>query len=386
MITIKQRPAEGRVLDAALEARQEAAVAAADAAPEGLAAAQRAGGAANYESAFPNVGLVLWQAGFVLAEWLIRARPLASSLCSGSGSGGGGGDGGGGGKGDNDGGGGWRGAAVLELGCGVGQLGIPLACTGARVTMTDLPHVVGLTAENAALNAHATPIAPRVMPFVWGEDAGVLGYGGADSSGADGGGDNSGGGSAGGNQQQQQQQQHQGPLDLVVAADVLYEPQYYGALLDALVAACRLGGGRASGWRGAGAAAAAAGGEGGAAAAGGEGGAAAAAAGETGAPSAAAAAAAPPRALPLCFLCYRRRRYKEDAFEALARARGFAAVEEVPSGALHPEYREGYRLIELVHDGVLRAAGGGAAAAGSAAAASGTAAQPGEAGKDGGGV
>ena len=54
----------------------------------------------DYESAFPNVGLVLWQAGFVLAEWLIRLPPAFVSRR----------------------GGGWAGVRVLELGCGVGQL------------------------------------------------------------------------------------------------------------------------------------------------------------------------------------------------------------------------------------------------------------------------
>jgi hypothetical protein len=153
-----------------------------------LEAGQRAGG--PYVSAFPNVGLVVWQAGFVLAEWLIRAAPLGP----------------------------WPGRAVVELGCGVGQLGIPLACTGARVTLTDLPHIVGLTAENVALNAHAMPVAPRVMPFTWGaDDAGCLGYGG--SSGGSGGGEvgSSGGGGGGG---EAGSVAPQGPLDMVIAADV----------------------------------------------------------------------------------------------------------------------------------------------------------------------
>lgn len=30
----------------------------------------------DYVSAFPCVGLVVWQAGFVLADWLLRTKPL----------------------------------------------------------------------------------------------------------------------------------------------------------------------------------------------------------------------------------------------------------------------------------------------------------------------
>ena len=47
----------------------------------------------EYDSAFPNVGLVVWQAGFVLGEWLLRAQPLGP----------------------------WgKPLRVLELGCGIG--------------------------------------------------------------------------------------------------------------------------------------------------------------------------------------------------------------------------------------------------------------------------
>ncbi len=157
---------------------------------------------------------------------------------------------------------------------------------------------------------------------------------------------------------------------------MLYEPQYYGQLLDSLTAICRMGGARP--WRPATAAAA---GEGTAAEAAeavaaesggeGEGEGAASGSGNSGAqpPTNSAAAAAAPqptwveggapgsglaRTLPLCFICYRRRRYKEDGFEAMALSRGFTAVVEVPSTQLHPDYQEGYHLIELVHDGQLR--------------------------------
>ena len=81
-----------------------------------------------------------------------------------------------------------------------------------------------------------------------------------------------------------------------------------------------------------------------------------------GAASPGVASAAPaPRALPLCFICYRQRRYKEEGFEAMALARGFRGIAEVPAGQLHPEYQEGYRLIELLHDGRLTADAAGTA-------------------------
>jgi hypothetical protein len=198
---------------------------------------------------------------------------------------------------------------------------------------------------------------------------------------------------------------------------VLYEPQYYGKLLDSLVAVCRLGGGRtvqgtwgavpstdgpaaadscggSGGGGGTGAEASStgsgpAGDNGGEAAHGGppgdlaagasrlperpcasgSGGAsggtaatadggAAGSQGSAGSPGA-DAAGGPLRTLPLCFVCYRRRRYKEAGFEAMALGRGFSAVMEVPPAQLHPDYREGYRLVELVHDGRLLARNGG---------------------------
>lgn len=167
-----------------------------------------------------------------------------------------------------------------------------------------------------------------------------------------------------------------------LAVQVLYEPQYYGQLLDSLVALCRMGGGRWADGEGSGepghgrsgdggdgggggtggggggsgvGTVVVVGGGGGGCAAGGTG---SSCASETPAAADVATPAAPGRrALPLCFICYRRRRYKEDGFEALARARGFASICGVPAAQLHPDFREGYQLIELVHDGRLAAGG-----------------------------
>jgi predicted RNA methylase len=67
----------------------------------------------------------------------------------------------------------WEGAKVLELGCGVGQLGIPLAMSGAAVIMTDLEHIVPLTQQNVDVNAHGMAVKPRVMPLMWGTNTEV---------------------------------------------------------------------------------------------------------------------------------------------------------------------------------------------------------------------
>jgi predicted nicotinamide N-methyase len=134
---------------------------------------------ATYTSAFPNVGLVVWQAGLVLADYLLRTAPCGP----------------------------WLNQRILELGCGVGQLGIPLAMAGAQVTLTDLPHIVPLTQHNVELNSYGMAQPARVMPFLWGTDPAPLGYGAH-------------------------------PPDMVVAADVLYEPQYYPLLLATLQDLC----------------------------------------------------------------------------------------------------------------------------------------------------
>lgn len=131
----------------------------------------------DYGSAFPNVGLVVWQSGFVLAEYLLRTQPFGS----------------------------FEGIHILELGCGTGQLGIALAMAGAEVTLTDLAHITPLTEQNVALNAHAMPINARVVDYMWGSAP---------------------------------EERHLQQPDVIVAADVLYEPQHYDELLSSLKALC----------------------------------------------------------------------------------------------------------------------------------------------------
>jgi hypothetical protein len=190
-----------------------------------------------------------------------------------------------------------------------GQLGIVLALAGADVTLTDLAHITPLTQENADINASRCAVKPTVTPYMWGtpvadihaaiqqqqqqqvqEEEGLQ---------------------AGDPQQQQQQQQR--PWDVIVAADVLYEPQYYDKLLSSLLQLCP-------------------------------------------APTAAVDTAEQPAGngsscssveSPPMYMCYRFRKYDERGFEARAEAAGFA-VSAVPTEELHADYQcGGYRIIRL---------------------------------------
>lgn len=59
-----------------------------------------------------RVGLVLWQSGYVLSDFLLQRLPqLQAGRCSS----------------------GWAGMRVLELGCGAGTVGMFLALAGAQV-------------------------------------------------------------------------------------------------------------------------------------------------------------------------------------------------------------------------------------------------------------
>ncbi|PRW21012.1 hypothetical protein C2E21_8522 [Chlorella sorokiniana] len=88
-----------------------------------------------------RVGLVVWQAGFVLADLLLRRPPFGS----------------------------WHGATVLDLGCGTGLVGVLLALAGAEVTLSDQPHVVPLADANAQANLTPGLHRWRVLPYVWGQ-------------------------------------------------------------------------------------------------------------------------------------------------------------------------------------------------------------------------
>jgi len=328
-----------------------------DDADEGPAQAGRAdgGGAAKYA----NVGLVLWQAGLVAADWIIRhwlveeggqAPPDARRRLAGLG-------------------------AVVELGCGVGQCGIALAAAGARrVVMTDLPHVVPLAEENVRLNASALSSGgrrpPVALPYAWGEDAapvlaalrdegGVEGAGAGTGAGAGAeAGTGAGAGAAG-------EGAASAPAGAAVSAGAAAAPAPAPTAAAAAAAAAASADPPAPAPAPTAAAAAAA---------------AAAASADPPAPArrwpdlvVAADCLYEPRVYPLllsaldrlsgpatrCVLCHRMRVYGEGAFEASARTAGFE-VRVAPAGELASGYQcGGWRLVELRRAVAAGAAPGG---------------------------
>lgn len=204
-----------------------------------------------------------------------------------------------------------------------------LAAAGARVVLTDLPHITPLALENAAANAGGPGCgaagAPLVVDYAWGAPASELRATIEAAAARAGGG---GGGPAGGAAQQQQQQQTQaggagggeprrempdwlrrqqseaarewlseappgGPpeFDLLIAADCLYEAAARAPLLASLSALA--------------------------------------------APHTQAA------------VCYRRRGLGEEGFASDAEAAGWA-VQEAPPQLLHPEFQGGEYVALLL--------------------------------------
>ncbi|KAL4855505.1 Protein N-lysine methyltransferase METTL21A [Chlorella vulgaris] len=89
----------------------------------------------------PQVGLVVWQAGFVLADYLLRQPPYGA----------------------------WHGTSVLDLGCGTGLVGICLALAGAEVLLSDQPHITPLAELNMQANLVPGLHRAQVVPYTWGE-------------------------------------------------------------------------------------------------------------------------------------------------------------------------------------------------------------------------
>ncbi|GIL82766.1 hypothetical protein Vretimale_8325 [Volvox reticuliferus] len=217
-------------------------------------------------SSLANVGLVVWQAGFLLADFLLREAPECMLRRRGGGWANGGG---------------WRSLTAIDLGTGSGVVGIALALAGAKVYLTDLPHVVPLAAANVAANCDPRVHRAFVCPYRWGDDPAALDDGNAGVSGG-------GGGPAGVAAAAWAPASASASLmgvapDIITAADVLYHADLLGPLMTALR---RLS-----------------------------------------------------VAHTVSYVSYRVRQGNEvAAFLALAESAGFAA-EEVPRAALHEEYR-----------------------------------------------
>lgn len=110
--------------------------------------------------AFPSHGHCVWDAALLLADY------LQTSCCGAAGTV------------EGDGRFQYRGKKVVELGAGVGLVGMTLAILGAHVTLTDQDYALPLLAKNVAVNFAAAAVAsqsdtiaavPVVEKCQWGE-------------------------------------------------------------------------------------------------------------------------------------------------------------------------------------------------------------------------
>ncbi|KAG2494446.1 hypothetical protein HYH03_007498 [Edaphochlamys debaryana] len=154
-------------------------------------------------SSLADVGLVVWQAGFLLADHLLRHPPFATPGRRASAG--------------VDPAAAWRPVRALDLGTGSGVVGIALAAAGAHVLLTDLPHVLPLAQRNLEANTDARVVRARVCVYRWGDDPQAADAGGEGAQG----------------------QAGVSPLagfapDLLTAADVLYHQELLAPLMDSI--------------------------------------------------------------------------------------------------------------------------------------------------------
>ncbi|XP_049804793.1 protein N-lysine methyltransferase METTL21D-like isoform X2 [Schistocerca nitens] len=81
-----------------------------------------------YQKEVGNVSCVVWDAAIVLAKYLEVENSRNKSWLKGS--------------------------SVVELGAGLGCVGLTASCLGAHVTMTDLPEIMPLMRHNIDVNRH----------------------------------------------------------------------------------------------------------------------------------------------------------------------------------------------------------------------------------------
>lgn len=92
--------------------------------------------------AFPSHGHCVWDAALLLADYLqaVNGKPHS-----------------------------FRGARAVELGAGVGLVGMALAALGAQVVLTDQAYTLPLLRRNVQVNFSGRARAPEVEPCQWGE-------------------------------------------------------------------------------------------------------------------------------------------------------------------------------------------------------------------------